>query len=298
MAGLANLSNKLTKAPLQLPILARNRLSGLRSGQTMTIENTTMPPLPLSDLDLLDALAARQGLVCLVGAGGKKTTLYRLAAAHPGQVGVTATVHISHFPLRLDAARVIDTGEELSARVQAAAAGSRVVAFACPSLKKGRLAGVNPEDLSRLHGAAGFQVIYVKADGARGRWIKAPDAHEPPIPVAATTVIPVVSARALGQPLNERIGHHPERIAAVTGAREGQLLTPEHLARLLSHPQGALKNTGAARVVPLLNMVDNGDLEALAREVARQALGMTKRFDRVVLATMASPRPLVGVVER
>ena len=31
---------------------------------------------------LLDLLAARHGLVCAVGAGGKKTTLYRLVEAH------------------------------------------------------------------------------------------------------------------------------------------------------------------------------------------------------------------------
>ena len=38
--------------------------------------------------DLLDVLEARAGIVCAVGAGGKKTTLYRLADLHPGRVGL------------------------------------------------------------------------------------------------------------------------------------------------------------------------------------------------------------------
>lgn len=257
-----------------------------------------MPRPPAPDPDLLEALAARAGLVCLVGAGGKKTTLYRLTAAHPGRVGITATVHIPHFPRSLDAARVIGDGPDLRALVRAAAAGSRVVAFARPSSKTGRLAGVEPRDLPELQAAGDFQVVYVKADGARARWLKAPGTDEPRIPTQAATVIPVVSVRALGRPLDERIGHHPERIAAVTGARAGEALTPQHLARLLSHPQGALKNAGAARVVPLLNMVDDAALEALAREVAVRALALTDRFDRVVLAAMRSPRALVAVVAR
>ena len=40
---------------------------------------------------LLDLLGARSGIVCAVGAGGKKTVLQHLAAAHPGRVAMTAT---------------------------------------------------------------------------------------------------------------------------------------------------------------------------------------------------------------
>ena len=46
--------------------------------------------------DLLDALGARRGMVCAVGAGGKKSTLYRLAEAHRAvgspSVALTTTV--------------------------------------------------------------------------------------------------------------------------------------------------------------------------------------------------------------
>ena len=64
-------------------------------------------------MDLVDALEARSGLVCFVGAGGKKTILYRLGAAHPGRVGITATVHISFFPKALDARHVVANHDEL-----------------------------------------------------------------------------------------------------------------------------------------------------------------------------------------
>ena len=42
--------------------------------------------------DFVDLLDARSGIVCAVGAGGKKTTLYALARRHPGRIALTTTV--------------------------------------------------------------------------------------------------------------------------------------------------------------------------------------------------------------
>jgi len=247
---------------------------------------------------LIEALQAAGGLVCLVGAGGKKSTMYRLAALHPGRVGVTATVMIPPFPRTLEAFRVVEPPPQLERAVVAAARDHRVVAFATPSDKHGRLGGVERQDLERLHAAAGFEVTLVKADGARSRWIKAPGEQEPQIPPGARTVIPVVSAGVIGQPLDERIAHRVDRVSAVTGAQPGELLGPEHVARLLTSAEGALKQVGDAGVVPLVNMVDDAGAEAAARAVAELALARSRRFDRVVLASMRRPDPLVAVIER
>jgi probable selenium-dependent hydroxylase accessory protein YqeC len=247
--------------------------------------------------ELLEVLAACTGLVCLVGAGGKKTTLYRLAGAHPGRVGITSTVHIARFPADLDAREII-ADESLTAVVEAAAT-SRRVAFARPSRKPHRLAGVEPDQIARIHTAAGFQVTLIKADGARSRWIKAPKTDEPQLPSGTTTVIPVVSARAIGRPLSEAIAHRVEQVMAVTGARLNEVITPEHIARLLASEQGALQGVGDANVVPLINMVDDPERETLAREAAERALSLTARFERVVLASMRRPdNPLVDVITR
>lgn len=249
------------------------------------------------DADLLEVFAARCGLVCAVGAGGKKTTLYRLAAAHAGRVGITATVHIAHFPADLDAREVI--ADDPLPDVIEAAAGARRVAFARPSSKSHRLAGIEPAQIVQIHAAAGFDVTLIKADGARGRWIKAPNPDEPQFPPGIATVIPVVSARCIGEPLTARIAHRVERIGAVTGARPDEVITPEHVARLLADPQGALKGTETATVVPLINMVDDPGRETLAREAAERALALTDRFDRVVLASMnRADNPLVSVITR
>jgi probable selenium-dependent hydroxylase accessory protein YqeC len=248
--------------------------------------------------ELLDILGARSGIVCAVGAGGKKTTLYHLAGLNPGRVGITSTVPIAHFPQTLPAHHVI---AETATIVQAVVEGARrhrLVAFALPDVKQARYGGLTSELIREIQQAAGFDCLLVKGDGARMRWIKAPERSEPLIPSDAATVLPVVSARAIGRPLTDEIAHRPSRVEAVTGARAGETLSTTHIARLLTSPDGALKHTGTAVVVPVINMVDDQTLQVAAEQAAQQALDLTERFDRVVLTSHVRRDFLVSVIER
>ena len=252
----------------------------------------------MGEVDLLDALEARSGLVCFVGAGGKKTILYRLGAAHPGRVGITATVHIPFFPKALDARHVVANHDELLPAVLAGVCEDEKIAFACPSEKHGRYAGVDPLLISQVHAEARFDVTFVKADGARSRWIKAPNDSEPRIPDDASIVIPVVSAEAIGEPLSERIAHRVERIEMIGGVRVGETLTASHVAQLLGSEQGALRGVGMARVIPVINMVDDETRKTLATRVAERVLSSSGRFDRVVLTSMRRDAPIVDIIWR
>jgi probable selenium-dependent hydroxylase accessory protein YqeC len=249
---------------------------------------------------LLDLLSAQRGVICAVGAGGKKSTLYRLAEAHRalGTVGVgfTATVMMAPPPPGLFGEPLLGRGEALAQALSAAVAKQCLIAFAEPSAKPGRFAGLAPEQVASLHVRHGFTATLVKADGARMRLIKAPAEDEPVLPPGTATVLPVVSARAIGRPLSPSIAHRPERLAQITGAVEGEALAPIHVARLLAAEAGALHKAGDATVVPIINMTEAPAARLVAREAARCALAMTRRFERVVLAAMTAEQPLVEVV--
>lgn len=248
--------------------------------------------------ELLDLLGAKSGLVCAIGAGGKKTTLYTLARHHPGRIAITASVFVTWFPTDLGAQTIV--GPESGIRTDVLdAKASRRIAYACVSDKKGRHAGVPPETIAAIHRDGRFDATFVKADGARMRWLKAPKEGEPVITPGCDTIIAVLSARAIGEVLSERIAHRLERVETVTGARRTDPFTPDHFARLLTQPGGLQKGTGDARFIPVINMVDDDALEARAREAAQIALASTSRFDRVILASMRrSDDPVVAVVER
>jgi probable selenium-dependent hydroxylase accessory protein YqeC len=150
--------------------------------------------------ELLDLLHARDGIVCATGAGGKKSVLFALAARHPGRVAFTTTVHTLPPPEALGAVVIIAPEQQLEAELHGHAE-ARFIAYACPGDKPGRLTGVPTARIDALHAACGFDLTLVKADGARMRWVKAPADDEPVLPAHMTTLIPVLSARALGEPL-------------------------------------------------------------------------------------------------
>ena len=203
-------------------------------------------------------------------------------------MGITATVHIPFFPKSVRAHPIIAEEDALLPALLDASGRHEKLIFARPSDKHGRFAGLPASLVSEAHARAAFDVTLVKADGARSRWIKAPNESEPRIPRDADTVICVVSAQAIGQPLSDRIAHRVERIEAICGVRAGEPLGTEHVARLLASEEGGLHGVGQARVIPVINMVDDDERRGLATEAAERALAATERFDRVVLTLDAA----------
>jgi len=240
---------------------------------------------------LLNAFRANHGVVCLVGAGGKKTTMYALAREHRGRVALSSTSHMYIYD-EDEVDRVVQAEDGTFEDVQ-----GKVVAFAGKTDTPSRVGGLSSAQIQRLWQAGNFDLFLVKADGARARWIKAPEFHEPVVPEYTDTVIPVVSVRVVGRRLDDGIAHRPERVADLMGISTKTAIEPEHLARLLTSPVGSLKGVGDAVVVPLINMVDDDVLYQSARTAALEALSQTVRFSRVVLACMKQCR-IVEVVER
>jgi len=145
----------------------------------------------------------------------------------------------------------------------------------------------------------GFEATYVKADGARMRWIKAPEDDEQVVPESCRLVLAIVSARAIGEPLAARVAHRIERLQAVTGLASQETILPLHVGRLIASPEGLQKTSGSHRVLPVINMVDDRRREAQAREAAEVALDLNPSIEQVVLTCLQrDDDPLVAVIRR
>jgi probable selenium-dependent hydroxylase accessory protein YqeC len=243
---------------------------------------------------LLSALGATQGVVCLVGAGGKKTTMYALARLHSGRVLLSSTTHM--YAYRTDLVDRVVMLADGSAPLPELSSG-RVVALATETATAHRVGGLPGRMLEEIYRHGYFDVCLIKADGARSRWIKTPGPDEPLIPSFATTVIPVVSAQVLGRPLADDIAHQPKRLANFLTMQLGDAFEERHLIKLLASATGSLQGVGNAAVIPLINMVDTDELHARARRIALSVLARAPRISRIVLASMQAAR-LVDVIER
>jgi probable selenium-dependent hydroxylase accessory protein YqeC len=246
-------------------------------------------------MPLASALAADDGqCVAVVGAGGKKTTLYRLASLLERAV-LTAAVRIPIFDDQV--ARVVTTDDPVAALRAYDADATDDAAWPLGLVpapeRDDRYPGYDPtvvDDIAAAHGGP----VLVKADGARTRLLKAPDEREPQIPSAADTVLPVASARVVGNPLTDEWVHRPERVASLTDLDVGDEVTADAVARVLSHPQGGLKDVPPeSTVVAVVNMVDDDDLCAVGERVASEVLARTDRVDHVALTRLIDPDPVV-----
>ncbi|MFP8954740.1 selenium cofactor biosynthesis protein YqeC [Natrialbaceae archaeon A-arb3/5] len=248
-------------------------------------------------MDLQEALCAESGLAAVVGAGGKKTTLYALAerAAREGtRPVVTATVRIPIFDPHVR--RVDVTDDPVSAVEDTTKWPVGVV----PEREgEDRYVGYDGAVVDELAATDAAELVLVKADGARTRELKAPDEHEPQLPRQVDTVIPIASVRAVGSPLSTDRVHRPERVAAIADRELGEAIRPTDVARVLASERGGLADVPEnATVVPLLNKVDDADEHAVAEEIATELLDRAPAVARVVLACMLDDEPVVDVVER
>ena len=249
--------------------------------------------------DSWERLLDGKRLVAVAGAGGKKSAMYALASRCPGRAGLTATVNCPYPPPEFGAQLVVGEEATLLEAVRATPGDYRKVFFAQPGKHMDWAAGVRPELVTQIHAAQVFDLLLVKADGARHRLIKAPADGEPIYPPGTELVLYVVSAHALGRKLNSGVAHRLEELMALTGAAEDTIIGPEHIVKLLTSNGGALKGVAPdARVVPVINRVDTPARHRQARDIAERALSASPRLSGVVLGCMGDAIPQMEFIER
>jgi molybdenum cofactor cytidylyltransferase len=209
--------------------------------------------------------------VALAGAGGKTTAMFTLARAATAPVFVAATAHLALEQSAL-ADRHVIVEETLPLEPYLPA---DVTLLTGPGNDAGKTTGLSARSLQRVLDLANQHraLLIIEADGSKGLPLKAPAAHEPPIPGFVDTVIYVAGLAGLGQPLDAEHVHRPERYARLSGLSLGDAVTPDSIAKVLNDPDGGLKNVPpTARRIALLNQADTPELQAQAQVIARQLL--------------------------
>jgi molybdenum cofactor cytidylyltransferase len=142
--------------------------------------------------------------------------------------------------------------------------------------------------------------LLIEADGSRQKPLKAPGEHEPPIPDFVESVIVVAGLSGLGKPLTEEFVHRAEIFGLLSGLKSGETVTASALVRVLTHPDGGLKNIPEnARRVVLLNQADSPALQSQAEAIAQDLLS---KFQTVIIANLkngqiqAVHEPIAGII--
>ncbi len=237
--------------------------------------------------------------LAFVGAGGKTTALFQLARELPPPVIVTATTHLHVDQVKLADAHWIG---ETCADFAGLEENLRGVVLVTGPLDGDRTTGLNESLLSWLRAVCNSKnlPLLIEADGSRQKPLKAPAEHEPVIPNFVETVVVVAGMSGLGKPLTDEFVHRPEIFSRLSGLALGEMVTPEALLRVLTHPSGGLKNIPpGARRVALLNQADTPELQAQAKALAE---GLLSAYHAVVIASLqqfqihAVYEPVAGII--
>lgn len=251
----------------------------------------------------LDRLLPPASLTALVGAGGKTSLMYALAAAwaKAGRA-VLCTTTTRLFPPETDQCHDVlllepdsNTAEIVQAVLSRITVGRVLLAALTPETgpQLPKLRGFSPELVDALARALPHACLLAEADGAARHPLKAPAEHEPAMPAAASRVLGVMGLDALAVPLDAAHIHRPERLCALLGVAPQTRLTCDHLARLAVHPDGLFKLTPLmAERWLLLNKADDACAHDNACRVAERVLELG--FAGRVLITRALPFPALA----
>ncbi len=220
--------------------------------------------------------------VAFVGAGGKTTAIFQLAAEWPSPVVIAATTHLAEWQSALADLHIVARSPADLNKVGT----SRVTVVTGPLQADQRTEALNQQLLARLHAMCTRRglSLFIEADGSRQRPLKSPAAHEPCIPEFIQQVVVVAGLQGLGQPLTDEAVHRSRLFSELSGLDLGAPISAAAIARVLTHPQGGLKNIppGARRVV-LLNQVDTPELQSQAGSLTTSLL---PSFDSIIIAAL------------
>ena len=225
--------------------------------------------------------------VAFTGSGGKTTALFQLARSLSGTedrpVIVTATTHLHVDQIKLADSHWI--GEKSEDLVDLEKNLHGVILVTGP-IDGNRTTGLNESLQYWLREVCSHHdlPLLVEADGSRQRPLKAPAEDEPVIPDFVETVVLVAGLSGLGEPITDESVHRQEIFSRLSGLGLGEVITPDALVRVLTHPAGGLKNIPVqARRVVLLNQADTPELQSIGGKMAQDLLAT---FDAVLVGAL------------
>jgi probable selenium-dependent hydroxylase accessory protein YqeC len=248
---------------------------------------------------LKEAFGLEHGaMVSLIGAGGKTTTLFRLAKEFrdDGQKVLVTTTTKIFKPTKPHVDRLFLV-QEADALLAATAGIKRpaVIGAGYNVDDEGKLLGMSADWLDRFRKSEQFDAILIEADGAASRLLKVPSEIEPVVPALSDVTIWIMAIKVIGKPLNANSIHRVERAISILSVAEETPVTPDHIIQLVNHPSGCLRGVPpSSRKIALINQAESNEEIDTAHKLAEALL--KTGFDRAVIASFLAKEPVKKVI--
>ena len=240
------------------------------------------------------------GVISLVGAGGKTSLMFGLARefSSSGLSVLTTTTTKILSPAADQSKHLIisSSPEEILSRARDMIAHTPHITAASQRMTEtGKLMGFSSETIALFQKSNLFRWIIVEADGAAGLPLKAPASHEPVIPDCTDWVIGIVGLSALGRPLDKHTVFRPELVSKITGLSEGGKILDKTICDILCHRQGIFQKTPKrAQKIVFLNQADRPQKARAGQSIIQKLIRRKARdISRVVLGCTSAETPVL-----
>ena len=216
----------------------------------------------------------RDQRVAAIGGGGKMTLLLALGAEWARAGGrpllVPTTRIAEHAERGVPGVRTVALPAARSAWPPVGFLGGELLVVGRRGDRPGLLGAIHADEIRALAEQARADLVLIKADGARGRSLKAHDPEEPVVPLDTSLVVALAGIDAWGQELGPQHVHHDALFAQRWGMAPGTRLEDDAFYAALADPAGyrAAVPPGA-RYLVFLNMVDRPVRVAVAQRLAQ-----------------------------
>lgn len=216
----------------------------------------------------------RDSRVAAIGGGGKMPLLLALGrewAKDGGRPLLVPTTRLANHAERgVPGVRTIVLPPARSAWPSLAFLGGEVLVVARRGDKPNSLESIGAGEIGALADQAKADLVLIKADGARGRSLKAHDDEEPVVPLDTGLVLAVAGIDVWGSPLDAEHVHHDAMFAERWGIAPGARLEDDAFYAALADPAGYRASVpSGSRYLVFLNKVDRPVRSAVAQRLAQ-----------------------------
>jgi len=142
--------------------------------------------------------------------------------------------------------------------------------------------------------------ILVEADGAKGKPIKAPDTHEPPVPKNTTDIIGVIGIESIGLTLSEESVFRSHIFSSLTGLNYGEKVNLESVVKLINHPKGLFKNapTGSKKYLFINKVNCKKRIDIAERLIAKVLKDDKLKINAIIIGdTFNKEKPFLRIIK-